>query len=533
MSSRNTASLTASWRSQSQICRWISGSVLRRRSARGGKSPPRSARAGSLLPLLPFLPHQEAVGQHHRHRMPVEASPPSALVLVPAQEPLGLLVVLLHPVPPMRVLHHRLQRHPRPEVAPVIPTLAIGRLLPDQPTETATARRRRPPAADGDEPAAQPTLASFPPRHRAPRPQGLGADQGVSPLFDPAVTARRDSEVGADGHHRALAALLQAVQEVGIVAGVRIGGHAGPAHTPGLGLVEQGQGDLRLGLEGDLLGHMGLGTSGQVFGPVPGQVQPSRDRPAHGTFGIVAVDGDLAVAFLAQGAGVLPGDAHGALALLGEARVIEDQDAVSLAGQSEHLLDTLAVELVLVPSRGGKQALELLFGGAGYARSDGIAVLVGQLGQQPSQVAIQGMSPFAAREMNMERLQERGQLGQWLGGSLRNTNGGLHTPLYARTPKRQSSTRSLSEYLLVLSHGRWISLGFGLFGLGPTLCAHYPPQSTPTLQERRQIFKTLWVKHISCHSADTFSRPRNRNLRIPRADLIMPNTGSTMCLRAA
>ena len=95
------------------------------------------------------------------------------------------------------------------------------------------------------------------------------------------------------------------------------------------------------------------------------------------------------------------------------------------------------------------------------------------------------------------------------------------------------SARSLSEYLLVLSHGRWISLGFGLFGLGPTLCAHYPPQSTPTLQERRQIFKRLWVKHISCHSADTFSRPRNRNLRIPRADLIMPNTGSTMCLRAA
>ena len=93
--------------------------------------------------------------------------------------------------------------------------------------------------------------------------------------------------------------------------------------------------------------------------------------------------------------------------------------------------------------------------------------------------------------------------------------------------------RSLSEYLLVLSHGRWLSLGFGLFGLGPTLCAHCPPQSSPTLQERRQIFKRLWVKQISCHSADTFSRPRNRNLRIPRADLIMPNTGSTMCLCAA
>src|SRR5271165_5479387 len=89
MSSRNTASLTASWRSQSQICRWISGSVLRRRSARGGKSPPRSARAGSLLPLLPFLPHQEAVGQHHRHRVPVEASPPSAWYWSQPKSPLA------------------------------------------------------------------------------------------------------------------------------------------------------------------------------------------------------------------------------------------------------------------------------------------------------------------------------------------------------------------------------------------------------------------------------------------------------------
>ena len=104
---------------------------------------------------------------------------------------------------------------------------------------------------------------------------------------------------------------------------------------------------------------------------------------------------------------------------------------------------------------------------------------------------------------------------------------------FSENSPQLNDPRSLSEYLLVLSHGRWISLGFGLFGLGPTLCAHYPPQSTPTLQERRQIFKRLWVKHISCHSADTFSRPRNRNLRIPRADLIMPNTGSTMCLCAA
>ena len=55
---------------------------------------------------------------------------------------------------------------------------------------------------------------------------------------------------------------------------------------------------------------------------------------------------------------------------------------------------------------------------------------------------------------------------------------------------RQPGPRSLSEYLLVLSHGRWISLGFGLFGLGPTLMGALSPSiypdaagATPDLQK--------------------------------------------------
>ena len=84
----------------------------------------------------------------------------------------------------------------------------------------------------------------------------------------------------ADREHVVLATLLQAIQEVGVVAVVGVRGHAGLAHTLCLGLVEQVQGDLRLGLEADLLGHMGLGTSGQVFCPVPGQVQPGRTGQA-------------------------------------------------------------------------------------------------------------------------------------------------------------------------------------------------------------------------------------------------------------
>ena len=78
-----------------------------------------------------------------------------------------------------------------------------------------------------------------------------------------------------------------------------------------------------------------------------------------------------------------------------------------------------------------------------------------------------------------------------------------------------------------------LPLGFGLFGLGPALGAHSPPQLALALLHRRQIFSRLWVKQISCHSAETFSKPLRRNWRMPRADLIWPNTGSTICFRAA
>ena len=50
----------------------------------------------------------------------------------------------------------------------------------------------------------------------------------------------------------------------------------------------------------------------------------------------MAVDGDLAIADLAQGAGVLPAHADGALPLLGEAGVVEEQDPIALGGQGEH-----------------------------------------------------------------------------------------------------------------------------------------------------------------------------------------------------
>ena len=38
--------------------------------------------------------------------------------------------------------------------------------------------------------------------------------------------------------------------------------------------------DLRLGLEGDILGHLGLAATGIIFGPGLRQIQPIRHRQA-------------------------------------------------------------------------------------------------------------------------------------------------------------------------------------------------------------------------------------------------------------
>ena len=66
----------------------------------------------------------------------------------------------------------------------------------------------------------------------------------------------------------------------------------------------------------------------------------------------------------------------------------------------------------------------------------------------------------------------------------------------------------------------WFSLGLCLLASAQPSARTIPRQLAPAPLERRQIFRRLCVKQISCHSADTFSSPRNRNVRIPRADLI-------------
>src|SRR5512135_451653 len=227
----------ASRHSQSTTWRCTSGNDTLLRSGRGGKRPPRSSTPALFLALLPLSPHQEAVGQHHRHRMPVETGPQPPLVLVPAQFPLGFLVVLLDPVPPVRVLDQPRQLRPRPEVAPVVAALLrlAPRLpLPDQPAEVPPAIRRDPPAPQGRESAPQPPLAALTPADPTPRRrrQGLQGRVRTPTRFGP-TAAVGHGEVAADGNDISLPPLLQAGQEVGVIAVIGVGGHAGVPHPPG------------------------------------------------------------------------------------------------------------------------------------------------------------------------------------------------------------------------------------------------------------------------------------------------------------
>src|SRR5262249_55227335 len=153
----------ASSRSQSQMRRWISGRGRRLRSGRGGKKPARPATSALRLSLFELLPDQEAVRQHDAHRVAVEPPPQPPLLLAPPQHRLRLLVELLHPGAPVPVFHHLLQRHLRPEVAPVVAPLAVGGALPDQPADPPLAVRRDTPATHGAEPSTQPALAALAP----------------------------------------------------------------------------------------------------------------------------------------------------------------------------------------------------------------------------------------------------------------------------------------------------------------------------------------------------------------------------------
>src|SRR5262249_5870992 len=111
---------TAWWRSHRTTSRRTAGSVCRHRSGRGGKRLPRTSAPTHHPSLAQFQPHEKAVGQHHRAGMAVEARPQPALILIPPQFPLGLLMKLLNGMPAVSIADQLLYRPPGPPGTPIV-----------------------------------------------------------------------------------------------------------------------------------------------------------------------------------------------------------------------------------------------------------------------------------------------------------------------------------------------------------------------------------------------------------------------------
>jgi hypothetical protein len=175
--------------------------------------------------------------------------------------------------------------------------------------------------------------------------------------------------------------------------------------------VEHLQGQLVPGPEAHRLGDAGLSAPLFVLGPFLGQVETDIDQGVLAAADVGEVDADLTVVDLAQPAAPLPLHADGGVALFGECRGVEDEDAVGAAQLLAYLSGQLGQPGVVVP---GGLADELLEGFAFVIVEvgDRLDVLVLQAGEQSGDIGTGMLALFAALEQFDEGIEEAFQAGQ-------------------------------------------------------------------------------------------------------------------------
>ena len=103
--------------------------------------------------------------------------------------------------------------------------------------------------------------------------------------------------------------------------------------------------------------------------------------------------------------------------------------------------------------------------------------------------------------------------------------GVLHFQARPRLTRSGDSTFTLDFARFILREGLPLANALKL-----TAIQHDTAQIAPARANIRFMFHAMVT---SFHSPRTFSRPRNRNWRNPSTDLMIPNTGSGVCLRKA
>ena len=123
----------------------------------------------------------------------------------------------------------------------------------------------------------------------------------------------------------------------------------------------------------------------------------------------------LAVADLAQRARIFWSHADRGGSFLGQSRVVEHEDAIGHRMQGEQALDARFVQHQRVPGRVGQQVLLTLDGGSCDHVGDGVTRFMGQVSEQPREVALHAVSARVSSEQRGKRFQEGCQFGYGFG----------------------------------------------------------------------------------------------------------------------
>jgi len=150
----------------------------------------------------------------------------------------------------------------------------------------------------------------------------------------------------------------------------------------------------------------------------------------------VDADGDLAIGLLAQGAAVLALDADGALALLGEGDVVEDEEALGAGERAGQERPVAAQDGVVVPGALVDELLQGLVGvgdsqglGQGDAAGERLDALALAVEQQPLEVDAGPRGGPRPAEVGGEGSGVVGEPAEDLRGEFRGV--GLHASCYA------------------------------------------------------------------------------------------------------
>lgn len=250
--------------------------------------------------------------QHLDGQLPMEAVPQAGHIVAQAGLALAFLIAAFHARPAMGQLSQARQRGRRGQIAPVelgLTLLLRQRAFADEPTLGASRVRVAAPDAQGAEVLGQRTRTAHAPSNGVPgglrltRQHRIGAMQGrhlhgVRLCTWPArlllagqwpcgrLTDFRQqphAQAAGDAHYTTHLPLLQPVEEVGVVAVAGIGAHQGKRNPRRPGLIEQQQGQLRLGVKAQLRRDPRGRPPRRVVTPLLGQMELAQGRPGVGS----------------------------------------------------------------------------------------------------------------------------------------------------------------------------------------------------------------------------------------------------------